>query len=926
MSNQADYYLESLITEAFKGKGFQKITEIVEEKISCSFQRHGKALLNVLDRLINKELDRNEFKHVTLLMKCVQHFCKHESQEDFSLIQQGLVSKMVLWFERTLEFLKIWDETSLLVPELVEEFYDTAVVICRSNNRDGVKQLLDSFLFHLGYIIAEKWPAFNIQLEAIKTFNHILDHISREDKKSLQSSEEMSTLLKIMAGKLFDVGDYDGQVAISEALCRMTPRKMRENLVRHWFDDLFFANAFLDINDKDFETDCRIFLNCLNLRSQDAIRVYTYPCVDAFADTEKLTRPQDSKLEHFWIDFNIGSNSISFYIQNPKGVLWDSVRLSKGSIAGYNLQEVCKQKQLEIYPKTHIVINTKETKHVRIYFENEHDIESAVVKTYGEEMKMVIRNQDTNNESTSQATSPTSIGTFVESNHQLWQKGQSKSCKTEEASSEELPCQSNECPPSEVNTNSTGKDSGSIKPQEALKDFNEVDEPSNPKKTPLIVCRDVRVVLSPVLKRIMDHTPKDVKATCSETKGSTPKKQHAEKSLSKFEFPSSSQSGTDIELVMGTVESPESSTKRTLELTPSRPITRASLTDQKKPKSGKRGNVVSSASAAESEKSWILEHKKSADYSRKKKKPKSKLKVLPLSSESSNEDILKKMPRSSSFTVLKQTRTGKGRAESLSFSDVNLSGVSGLLTPGNTTRQSSALTISDVDDKDIMDPVQEMSSPELVPLAKNSVKDFQRGFSSTNVSKAVAEDDTEPQQKRKRLNSEEIALMFQPRKLFGSCENNSVKSEAALSSSHAEDIAECSFISSFEGFTKQLQNKMMCTYKNMEIQAQDMLTASHLHVSNLISQIQECKTRKLNRFHEIVVQELSTLEADTQALRELEKETLEIWENQTLKVKQFCVNQSKRLEAVLGETNSLLTKNDDQLKDVTESSEKPTNN
>lgn len=473
-----------------------------------------------------------------------------------------------------------------------------------------------------------------------------------------------------------------------------------------------------------------------------------------------------------------------------------------------------------------------------------------------------------------------------------------------------------------MNTNCTGKDSGSVNPQDALKDLTEVDEPSNLKKTPIIICRDVRVVLSPVLKRNMDHTPKDVKATCSETKGSTPKKQHAEKSLSKFEYPNSSQSGTDIELVMGTVESPESSTKRTLVLTPSRPITRASLSDQKKPQTVRKTNVISSASAAESEKSWIVEHKKSADYSRKKTKPKSKLKVLPLSSESSNEDMLKKMPRSS-FTVLKRTKPGKGRAESLSFSDVNMSGVSGLLTPANTTRQSSALTISDVDDMDIMDPVQEMSSPEFVPLAKNSVKeDFQRGFSSTTVSKAVAEDDTEPQQKRKRLNSEEIAFMFQPRKLFGSCEKNSVKSEEAPSSSNAEDIAGCSFVSSFESFTKQLQNKMMSTYKNMEIQAQDMLTASHLHVSNLISQIQECKIRKLNRFHEIVVQELSTLEADTQALRELEKETLEIWENQTLKVKQFCVNQSKRLEAVLGETNSL-TKNNDQLTDVTESSEKP---
>ncbi|KAM5158238.1 synaptonemal complex protein 2-like [Mantella aurantiaca] len=975
MSNQADYYLESLITEAFKGKGFQKINELFEEKISFSLQRHGKALLNVLDKLINKELDRNEFKHVSLLMKCVQNFCKNESQEDLSLIQQGLISKMVLWFERTLELLKIWDESSYSVPELVEQFFDTAVIICRSNNKDGIKQLLDSFLFHLGYIITEKWPAFDTQLEAIKTFNHILDHVSREDTKTLQSSEEMITLLKIMARKLFDVGDYDGQAAISEALCRMTPRNLRENLVRQWFADNFFASAFLEINDKDFETDCRLFLNCLNLRSQDEIRVYTYPCVNVFADTEKLTRPQDSKVEHFWIDFNTGSNCISFYIQNPQGVLWDSVRLQKHSITGYNLQETGDQQQLDIYPKTPILINHKETKHLRIYFENEHDIESAVIKIYGEEMKMTIRNQDANYESANQAnSSPPVFGTSAESKPQSWEKGQSNPHETEVESYDLLHYQSKECTPCEIIADSQEeKDPDFIKPQDTLKDLTDVAKPSNVEKimkTPIILCRDVRVVLSPVRTKFTDPIPKvcsfykDVQAKYSEAKGSSPKKQHTEKvvfspvrkrisdpipvcsfykgvqakyseakgsspkkpctekSLSIFEYPDSSHSGTDIELVLekNKSNSPESSSKRRkLVGTPSRPLTRASLSDEKK--TVKYTDVVSSGSAPESEKSWILKHKKSADYSRKKAKRKSKLKVLPLSSESSNEDS--KTKTDCSFTFVKQTTQVKGRAESLSFSDVKLPGISGLLTPVNTTVQSGTLTISDLDDQDIMDPLQEISSPEFVQLAKSSRKESV--ISSTIGSKSVAEDYAEEPQKRKRQKRDGVELALKSQKFFGSCERFSVRSEEVnRSSTPVEDLAECSFISSFESFTKQLQNKMMSTYKNMEIQAQDMLTASHTQVSNLISQIQQGKIRKLQRFHEIVVQELSTLEADTQTLRELEKETMEIWEDQTLKVKQLCADQSKRLEIVLGETKSLLTKNCDQWTEVTENSQTPT--
>ncbi|XP_068090728.1 synaptonemal complex protein 2-like [Hyperolius riggenbachi] len=412
MNNQTEYYLESLITEAFKGKGFQKISDLFAEKASCSSQRHSKAMLTQLDRLINKELDRNEFRHVTLLMKCIQHFCKNDSHEAFSLIHQGLISKMVIWFERTLEFLKICDEDNTFISELVEEIYDTVVVICRSDNKEGVKQLVDSFLFTLGLVITENWPAFHIRLEAIKTFNLILDHIALEEKKSLQASEDMGALMKTMARNLFDVGDYDVQVAISEALCRMTPRKLRENLAQLWFEDDFFAQAFLQVNDKDFETDCRNFLNCLNSRGRDGQRVYTFPCIDVFADSEKLRKPQDSKLEHFWIDFNVGSQCVSFYIQNHEGLLWDSVRLQKGLVAAYSLQDVDGQTLLNLHSRNFFLINRKEAKLVRIYFESKHNVEHAVIKTYGEELKMTVIGQDGSVETSTQAISSPSTGCY----------------------------------------------------------------------------------------------------------------------------------------------------------------------------------------------------------------------------------------------------------------------------------------------------------------------------------------------------------------------------------------------------------------------------------------------------------------------------------------------------------------------------------
>ncbi|MBZ3875529.1 Synaptonemal complex protein 2-like [Sciurus carolinensis] len=124
------------------------------------------------------------------------------------------------------------------------------------------------------------------------------------------------------------------QVTLSEALCRMTTRTTRRDLVHQWFDDEVLAEAFKEIKDREFETSA----------------------------------------------------------------LWDPVRILKEAVINFSVKDTETIKIFMIYLKKPMIISKKEVMKIEIHFDLQFSILQAAVQALGEDKEMLPKRTKTSSE------------------------------------------------------------------------------------------------------------------------------------------------------------------------------------------------------------------------------------------------------------------------------------------------------------------------------------------------------------------------------------------------------------------------------------------------------------------------------------------------------------------------------------------------
>ncbi|XP_052360193.1 synaptonemal complex protein 2-like isoform X5 [Oncorhynchus keta] len=797
------YQFEIILEDAFVSNNVGAITAaLLREKAS-------KSLVNRLNKVANKELDRSVFKSVTLLLRAIEDVCQYDEDCFNCLARQGLVYKMLTWFERAADFLKMEEYKGVKdLPSLIETFFDFFLRLPPSVEDRG--ELTSVFLLHVGVVGTDPDVTFSLRLEAIRTINSILDNTTKEERRKLSMSKDHCQLLEQFAKVILNVGDYEMQVALSEALCRMTIKRSRKELTSKWFANPVFAEGFNAINDTEFEIDCRTFLNDLNSYFGDERRVFTFPCICVFLDTTELFMPEDEKLEHFWVDFNLGTSCISLFVNNPEGSLWESIHLLRADVFRFSVCDCDNQTILTVHLSNPLTYRMTKGKMVQIIFDSKHDILDAAKRVF--ESKRLLQSVRSDDQPSIQHVmeplqSDLDVLAALETS--------SLSSTLATAGSTEIPA---------VNQTS---------------------------------------LATTLSQERIETSPEDIFELCASSDTEV-----ARAKTRLFSTQSLSSGGS----------------------------THSTPTNKEKRKQ-KSKSKDSPPPPAEAGSSVILSQRAKHDYTRKKPKTKSKLKILPLSSPSSADEaspVKHRTPACRSAGGTPSTNIAERlfdklkEEESLEFPPPSnqISRDSGFR---DVTGEDWDESVFPREEQDASTPTDHVPNQEAGIHRKRPWASAERADSGGAAEKKSVPLESDPRQRpRAFFPSEPVeeAAESMSRVL-----NEEVESEMEMGSG---------VIAAFQTFKSQLRAHFSSRYKKIEARSLQSLMDCQKNVTSLLGAVHDSRLVHLERFQATVVQELGRLENDCISLKEIECETVNFWQSESQSVRSFCDRQQQRLES-LGE-------------------------
>ncbi|KAK9953513.1 hypothetical protein ABG768_017500 [Culter alburnus] len=776
---------------------------LIEEKSSVS-------LTDRLDEVVIKELHKNELKNVSLILQAIEHLISKDKDSIQKLIHHGLV------------YLKEQHKPPRDAMKLIEVFYEVAMSLCQIPIA-GSNKILDIFLLRFGAVVLDYEVPFCLRLEAIRTINSMLDSSPKDIRKKLCQSDDHTGLLEDLAKALTDIGDYEMQVAISEALCRMTPKKLREDFAGKWFSFRSFASAFTSIRDKDFETDCRTFLNELNCYFGNSRRVFSFPCIQAFLDSVELFKPEDEFLKEFWVDFNIGTSTISFFVNDPKNTLWELIHLPKDVVSMYDLQERDDQKILSVHMSTPISHGEITGKMVKIIFSSEHNIQTALKKVFAEKPQ----------------SASASKGTL--------QSGDAATMIEGPQHEQTVKLQKFSSPPA-------GETKGIHQLSLHLSGPSRYSR-SKVKGTP-----------GEDIFHFKDHSDSEVILEVSQCPSDTFDTERSGKSHDK--------KPKTITFMAALWRYQVERAKTVLFCqTPSSNGSTKSLPDTLG-----RTPVKKKIRVIHSEEGFLRKDMPHADYSRRKPRTKGKLRVLPLSSPSSNEEEFpkystpKKRLQMASEDWQSQVKLGRSlNRESSLLKEATAD--SGFQNKSETSLQAEELD-NVIEEEHCLD--KETPQPQKT-----------EALESSELYVGLKGDNQLPRQPT-----------FQPRRLFLSSplEDAAEQITEVLMEDESEEELGAGVRAAFNSFKTRLRAHFSSSYKKIEARSLQSLTDCQRYVTSLLGTVHSQRLEHLEQFQNTVVQQLEWFEQDCLSLKTIEKETVNFWQSE---VRAFCDRQQKRLDSLL---------------------------